>query len=215
MTEQEWLACTDPMLMLSHLRRRRHERKLRLFGCSSCRCVWKLLIDERSRRAVEASECFADGTISQRELDAAIAAASHSSDDLEDKCLATLPQRELQIVEDAWNAAEMAWKATVGHHEIYEIAHISLGFTVNVLNLLRDIFGNPFRPAAVDRRWLTSTVIDVSTAIYNERAFDHMPVLADALMEAGCDNEELTAHCRAERPHVRGCWAVDSILGKS
>ena len=83
------------------------------------------------------------------------------------------------------------------------------------LLLLRDIFGNPFRPVEIDPRWLTSTVADLSRFIYEERAFDKMPILADALTDAGCDSEEMLNHCRADGPHVRGCWVVDLLLGKT
>jgi hypothetical protein len=80
--------------------------------------------------------------------------------------------------------------------------------------LLWDIFGNPFRPAAVDPRWRTSTVLALADGIYADRAFDRLPILADALEEAGCDSEAILAHCRDDGPHVRGCWVVDLLLGK-
>ncbi|MCE9531609.1 MAG: hypothetical protein K8T89_10875 [Planctomycetes bacterium] len=77
--------------------------------------------------------------------------------------------------------------------------------------LLRDVFSS-HQP--IDSRWLTPTVIDLARTIYNERAFDRMPILADALMDAGCDSEEIIHHCRGAGPHVRGCWVVDLVLGK-
>ncbi len=80
--------------------------------------------------------------------------------------------------------------------------------------LLRDIFGNPFRPVAFDPAWLTSTVSALATGIYTERAFDRLPILADALQDAGCDNEDILSHCRGPGPHVRGCWAVDLLTGR-
>jgi hypothetical protein len=80
--------------------------------------------------------------------------------------------------------------------------------------LLRDIFGNPFRPVAFDSHWRTADVLGLARAIYDDRAFERMPILADALMDAGCENEEIINHCRGEGPHVRGCWVVDLILGK-
>ena len=80
--------------------------------------------------------------------------------------------------------------------------------------LLRDIFGNPFRPVAADPKWLTSAVVGLAQAIYEERAFDRMPILADALEEAGCDNADVLNHCRQPGEHVRGCWVVDLVLGK-
>jgi hypothetical protein len=80
--------------------------------------------------------------------------------------------------------------------------------------LLRDIFGNPFRPVAIDLSWRTTTVVALAEGIYQDRAFDRMPILADALMDAGCEDEAILEHCRSEGPHVRGCWVVDLILGK-
>ena len=83
------------------------------------------------------------------------------------------------------------------------------------MHLLRDIIGNPFRPVAVDPAWLTSDVLLLARGIYEERAFDRMPILADALQDAGCDSADVLAHCRgANPPHVRGCWVVDLLLGK-
>jgi len=81
--------------------------------------------------------------------------------------------------------------------------------------LLRDIFDNPFRPITVDPAWQTETVVALANSIYTDRAFDRMPILADALEEAGCDHADVLAHCRGDGPHVRGCWVVDLVLGKS
>ena len=81
--------------------------------------------------------------------------------------------------------------------------------------LLRCIVGNPFRPVALDPSWRTGTVLDLARGIYEERAFERLPILADALREAGCENEELLAHCRGPGPHARGCWVVDLVLGKA
>jgi hypothetical protein len=81
--------------------------------------------------------------------------------------------------------------------------------------LLRDIFGNPFHPASINPSWLTSTVVALAEGIYQDRAFDRMPILADALQDAGCDNEDILNHCLQPGEHVRGCWALDLILGKA
>jgi hypothetical protein len=88
--------------------------------------------------------------------------------------------------------------------------------TRNVLcHIVRDIFGNPFRPVAFDPSWWTSTAVGLATAMYESRDFAAMPILADALEEAGCDEPSVLAHCRGDGPHVRGCWVVDLVLGKS
>ena len=94
--------------------------------------------------------------------------------------------------EDARRALESRWQATV----------------------VRCVVGNPFRPVTADPRWLSETVVSLATGIYAERAFDRMPILADAIEEAGCDHGDVLAHCRGPGPHVRGCWVVDLLLGK-
>jgi hypothetical protein len=82
-------------------------------------------------------------------------------------------------------------------------------------SLLRELMGPcPWRPLSVDRRWLTPTVVGLARAIYDERAFDRLPILADALEEADCTNADILEHCRREELHCRGCWVVDTLLGK-
>jgi hypothetical protein len=80
--------------------------------------------------------------------------------------------------------------------------------------LIRDIFGNPFRPVAVAPEWLSPTAVALARGIYDEKAFDRLPILADALQDAGCEDDRLLGHCRGSGPHVRGCWAVDLVLGR-
>jgi hypothetical protein len=80
---------------------------------------------------------------------------------------------------------------------------------------LRCLFANPFRPVTLNPSWLTSSVLALAKGIYTDRAFDRMPILADALQDAGCDNEAILNHCRQSGEHCRGCWAVDLVLGKS
>jgi hypothetical protein len=80
---------------------------------------------------------------------------------------------------------------------------------------MRDIFGNPFRPVAVNLSWLTSSVAAIAEGIYADKAFDHMPVLADALEDAGCSHEDILSHCRDAGAHVKGCWVVDLLKAGS
>ena len=80
---------------------------------------------------------------------------------------------------------------------------------------LRDSFGNPFRPVTIDQAWLTPNVAALARKIYDDRAFDRLPGLADALEETGCTDADILAHCRGPGPHVRGCWVVDLLLGKA
>jgi hypothetical protein len=81
--------------------------------------------------------------------------------------------------------------------------------------LLREMFGNPFRPVTIDPTWLTPKVVDLARQLYEEQGFDRIPDLAQALEEAGCTNKALLEHCRMQEGHVKGCWVVDLLLGKS
>ena len=110
-----------------------------------------------------------------------------------------------QMIEERFppNADRLTWEAISARH------------LRDSADLLRDIFGNPFRPAAQDPAWRTETVLALARGIYEERAFDRMPILADALQDAGCTSEDVLGHCRdAKQVHVRGCWVVDLVLGK-
>jgi hypothetical protein len=78
----------------------------------------------------------------------------------------------------------------------------------------RDIFGNPFRQVVFDTKWRTEHTVGIAAKMYDEREFAAMPILADALEEAGCDNHDILIHCREPGVHVRGCWVVDLVLGK-
>jgi hypothetical protein len=83
-------------------------------------------------------------------------------------------------------------------------------------DIIRDIFGNPFRPVTFSPEWRTDTAVTLAWQMYESRDFSAMPILADALQDAGCDTEAILAHCRDENAtHVRGCWVVDGLLGKS
>jgi hypothetical protein len=85
-------------------------------------------------------------------------------------------------------------------------------------DLLRDIFGNPFHPATIEASWLqwrAGTLVKMAKTIYDERTFADLPVLADALEEAGCTDTDILSHCRQPGEHVRGCWVVDLLLGKA
>jgi hypothetical protein len=198
-TEQEWLDCTDPTPMLQFLGGKASDRKLRLFGCAACRTLWSFLPDVRSREAVEAAERFADGLIRRQELRKA---GGHAGN--------VLPSRRSRF-------AKMITSVPVlGRHlpTHWVPGKVAVG-------LLHDLFGNPFRPVAIDAGWLTPTVTSLAGAAYDGRAlplgeldFARLAVLADALEEAGCTNSELLGHLRGPRPHVRGCWGVDLLLKK-
>jgi hypothetical protein len=224
MTEAEWLAAAQPYLMLRFLRDRggASERKLRLFAVACCRRVWTLLTDERGRRAVEVAERFADRLAGDQERGAAAGGASPfkgSSNEgypAQFACWSTCADESSGAAEVAaeWaaqvvagaNEGRTAWPVAIEANQAAQAA------------LLRDIVGNPFgmapslAPAVL--AWNNGTVGKLAAAIYEERAFDRLPVLADALEDAGCTDTAVLAHCRSGGEHVRGCWVVDLVLGK-
>jgi hypothetical protein len=106
------------------------------------------------------------------------------------------------------------WREQKRVHQ--EAREIGVQAEVNVHHtFFNDIFGNPFRPVAFDPAWRTSTAVGVATGIYEDRAFDRMLILADALQDAGCEDDAILSHCRGDGPRVRGCWVVDLVLQKT
>jgi hypothetical protein len=222
-TEAEWLACTrdDTVDMQACLRGKGSPRKLRLFACACCRHIDHLLGDLRSKPAVEVAERYADGLASDAELQAAWLVAASAADDAQEAL------REGAIEQPYLAAMAGHWPADSGHSRsggVILASHAAF-FAQQAADpvverrwqakVLCDIFGEPHLPLPIPTGWLTSTVRGLATAIYAERAFDRLPILADALEDAGCDNADVLAHCRGDGPHVRGCWVVDLILGKT
>lgn len=253
MTEEEWLACGDPTLMLEFVGKQASERKLRLFAVACCREVEQLITDDRSLRAIEVAEKFADGGADAAALLAAANAANEASYPI------TPMPSGLGVA--LWAAHLTAYAAhtanaylvpparvrpTYGGYDRQAFATpesfvcmVSI-FVAQALSatsglqpegidserlldaiyqrhaaLVREIFGNPFRPVAFDAAWRTSDALLLANGIYAERAFDRMPILADALQDAGCTNDDILNHLRdPHATHVRGCWALDLVLGK-
>jgi hypothetical protein len=204
MTEKEWLNGRHLRPMLYFLRGKVSDRKLRLFACGFCTTNDTLLADETCREAVEVAERFADGLAGPEEL----AAARHAA--------------RLVWASFDWHgklAAEAAesdgWTAASGVQSALEMDDIPRNYWKRQTRLLRDIFGPlPFRSISLDPAWLTSTVKQLATTIYQERAFDRLPFLADALEDAGCNKDDILKHFRRPGVHVRGCWPLDLVLGK-
>jgi hypothetical protein len=185
MTEQEWLACTDPQKMLEFLRGKASDRKLLLITTACCRRAWWCcLTSRRCTQALKRAERDADNS--------------------------SLSEKELRRA----NSKLSAIAASSGYFNIDEGRAI-------VIRLGRDIVGNPFRPIPIEPAWVTVTVTNLAATAYEERAMPRgeldlarISILADALEEAGCDNADILSHLRGPGPHVRGCWAVDLLLGR-
>jgi len=223
MTEAEWRACTDLKLMLKSLRNEASERKLRLFACACCRHFWELLIDERSRAAVDVAERFSDGLIASEEVRAALVSAMEATVAVRgSRSARTEPAARLRCQ----HSPEMLWRAaaTAAFAASGDAAHVNAHVHGNEgllvpyreqARLLRDIFGPlPFRPVSLRSQHLTPEIVALALSIYNDRAFDRLPRLADALEALGCEAGAILEHCRQPGTHVRGCWVVDFLLRK-
>jgi hypothetical protein len=190
MTEAEWLACTDPTLMLEQLRGKASERKLRLFACA-CGLTSQMAEDDPERYS-----------------------AFLRTQDYADDPRTPLPEIWLGPGA-AWPYLPLDW-ARACCRDDGDRDDLPLPSRAE---LLRDIFGLlPFHPVAIDPAWLRwnhGTVPAVARRIYEERAFHDLPILADALEDAGCADPDLLAHCRSGGEHVRGCWALDLLLGRA
>jgi hypothetical protein len=213
--EPEWLVNDSPGVLAAFDEVRcASKRKRRLFSCHCCRLVWNLLTDQRSRIAVEVAERAAEGAVIQMELDAAnqqaVLAAGVSG-----------PHRWPLVV----RAAVVASHANPFPTDV--VRYVVPGrrsdpkqrneMARRVSALLRCIFGNPFHPVTLAPdllRWRDGLLVSVAKRMYDARDFSEIPVLADMLQDAGCDDEQVLDHCRQGGEHARGCFAIDSVLGR-
>lgn len=214
MTEAEWLAATYPMPMLQLLIGKVSDRKMRLLGVAIARASWDRLEDERSRRAIDLAELFADGSVGIPELQSVVDGAWDVRDEMWDAGPEKADDRLWVAEAAALTSSLREWNRTFHHPGGTDDYYPFRLPKPTHCDLIRDIFGNPFRPVAVVPAWLTSTAVAIAQGIYADRAFERLPILADALQDAGCENADILAHCRGEGPHVRGCWVVDLVLGK-
>lgn len=219
MTEEEWLTANDPKPMLEFFRNDANDRKLRLFAVACCRRIREWIIHEECRQAITISEQFADGKTTLQECKSAGDAVSVIAD----------TSKEFVVVA---SSCAVGWAISTGPKEwdasTWSLLSAMLAAAYHAAlvhedqsperaeqaSLVRDILGNPFRPIAVNPIWFTPTVVALAEGIYHDHAFDRLPILADALQDAGCDNDNILNHCRQPREHVRGCWCVDLVLAK-
>jgi hypothetical protein len=224
MTEQEWLGCIHPREMLEFLRGKASERKLRLFAVACCRQISHLIGTEDLARAVEVAEQFAEGQVTDErrkavydevfwrtsqdwyDIPAVVVGSLASSRDFS-------PSRIAKAATDAVaTTGDLRWGYQGDNPAAYRAA------TVTQLFWIRCIFGTPFifrgEMGFSFLGWKDRTISKIAQAIYDEKAFDRLPILGDVLEEAGCTDQAILAHCRQPGEHVRGCWALDQILGK-
>ena len=227
MTEAEWTTCKAPAPMLAFLRGSVSERKLRLVVVGRCRQTWNLLRDQ-GKAPAEVAELFADGFATPDELEQARWKADAEAvyqDMLHQQVQAEIcnpnlsPEQEAALhreLTDRSNRLHAAMRAHMTTFRAWGLQDIALLGEAGC-SLLRDAIGNPFRSAAADSAclaWNDGAIRKMSQSIYDARAFDRLPLLADALEDAGCTDADILSHCRSGGEHVRGCWVVDLLLGK-
>jgi hypothetical protein len=249
MNEAEWLGYIDPELMMIRFGGKASDRKFRLFAVACWHRIWSCLSDDRSRKAVEVSERYADGQASDQELLNAAVEASEAARMIENvfrkggsdamivnaavavsQGIATGKAMGIGVdypwgffrtddtaLPAALAAAKFAAFAAAGRGKQFtQIKHQSERETQAML--IRCLFSNIYSPISLEPVWLSwndAIIPKLAQAIYNDRVFDRLPILADALEEAGCNDADILNHCRQPGEHVRGCWVVDLILGKS
>ena len=237
MNEAEWLACPHLIYLTEFLLRNRGEhRKLRLFAAACCRRVWSLLCWDAAKHVVELSEAYADGQVTEAELRLAHADPQFKDLEFQERGVADAGTQLSMRVLSAINAARLLgdpyYEQSCGAYIVaqetsldpagdYHPKDHKLGRGImrddvayaEQEKLLREIVGNPFR-RAFDAAWRTRSAVGTASKMYDERNFTDMPILGDALEEAGCDDTNILAHCRNPTGHVRGCWVVDLVLGR-
>jgi hypothetical protein len=232
MTEPDWLACaTQPAAMLRHLVRRSRRRKLMLLGCGCCRLVWDHL-GPADRAAVEAAERAADGADH-----APVGPTPAISDPPDDGAGVTVAAAARNVVwaathpdlngglDRAVNWALVAASAAVGPGGVRAALDRR---RADLCDLFREVVGNPFRPWRVAPGFLGGGLVqpdgravrlptgvrELAGAVHAGRAFDLLPVLADAAEDAGVTDAAMLAHLRHGAGHAAGCWAVDLLAGR-
>ena len=227
MSEKEWLTWEDPGQMLGHLWANAplSARKERLFLTGCCRHFIRIF-DPEARHALDIAERTADGRATAQELDGVMRPfveraweggwqgrghqlIRRTDDDGDELHEFMANGGVLDPLASAISAAGYA--DAVSGYGLCTLEDEQIGVAANIL---RDIVGNPFRPVALDPTWLTPTVKQLAEAIYEEKAFDRLPILADALEDAGCTHADILAHCRQPGVHAKGCWVLDLVLAK-
>jgi hypothetical protein len=222
MEQKAWLESTDPREMLRHLGAAASNRKLRLFACACCRRAWHFVTDKRLEPILLLLEGLADGTVKTARL-RPIQARSYKLTSAE------IGDAQQSVAWEMWGGLRKSFVR--GDNDLGESAAAAFGYAAGKSDakffsakraeraqqtkLIHEMFGDPFAPVALDLAWCTDTVLALARQMYDGREFGVAPILADALQDAGCDSDDLLVHLRdLKAAHVRGCWALDLVLGK-
>jgi hypothetical protein len=236
MDENTWLTGTDPVVLLNDLYPMRglhstqpQARKCRMYFLACARRAWSVL-PPVCRTLVELAERFVDTPLGGDDVwkeSRAIAERLMNSDgDPADLAIATLALTELDVVASEEPTPKPAaqplppelWRGVASLVYLpFEDTTPSFGWvpqSLHSLRLLREVYGNPCRLTPFSPEWRTDTACLLARQMYEVRNFSAMPILADALQDAGCEDDEVLNHCRNPQEHVRGCWVVDLVLDR-
>src|SRR5262245_6745956 len=213
--EQHWLTSESPASLLYTAKQLKvlKPRKAMLFACGCYRLVWDKFTLAGGREIGEKAEDKADRKISPQELRQYRYARGNpprgSTDEYLQLSISSLTTPKII-------PTHIAWLVRAAFHPNRWDGENKWGNCKPQADLVREILGNPHQPVKFDKSWRTDTAIQLAKRMYESREFSAMPILADALQDAGCDNDEMLNHCRdANQVHVRGCWVVDLVLGKA
>lgn len=213
MTEQEWLECENSEAMVEFVRSDTTKRKLQLFAGACFRRLVHLLPDARQLKAIELLEnAPIEAEVLQRAGRITRSAMPSSEDSFRGKC---------KDMDDPYFVALMLFRELRSSSDGHHAAFAARGFADGGIaerrvqsRLLNCIFGPlPFRPISVEARLAAPEILDLAHSIYDEQEFVKLPILGDALRQAGCDNADILNHCQQPGPHVRGCWVIDLLMG--
>jgi hypothetical protein len=219
MTEAEWIGCSRPrgrgdvLDIVKWLREERNRpRKALLTLCALCRITWDRVAFAGNHRALEASEDYADGRISQTELESYWRATRFEPVIYcEWACAAAGPAEGLAN----WRMKDEQDEAALGVFHATYTNEVRSSWWSQELRYAMDVLEFIFQEGPIPAEWRTDTAVSLARQMYESREFGAMPILADALQDAGCDNPDILDHCRNPGEHVRGCWVCDLVLGKS
>jgi hypothetical protein len=218
-TEAEWQKSLNGSAMIAAVSSKGSERLWRLLAVACVRRVYDRQLDPHGRRALDVAERVADGTATEEEWQAARNLAAEAARRAHYDEWVTEANENFRVTE-VWTAAVEARvaAAAVPNCLVPGIDVTNLDDSLLLPDVLREIFGNPFQWRIADQAWCSRNnhaAQRLATTIYDDGNFERLPMLADALEDAGCADPELLGHLRSPGPHVRGCWAVDLVLGKN
>jgi hypothetical protein len=220
MNKENWSACANAWDMLESLRGKASERKLRLLACAFCRRISHLLTPE-DYSDLELGEKVAEGLLP---VDSPVVTDARNRRYGTPPFPASMVAAKAPLLVNpflaagagASSASDALADSSDGSKESTARLACKLAEQKEQAGLVRDVFGHLYFSGKVDSSWLRwndGMVPDLARSIYKRRRFEDMPILHDALLDAGCDNQDILDHCESPGPHVRGCWVLDQILG--